>query len=728
MAVFSGADELIAALLERDFDAVLVALPADADRLTYILSRARVAAPDLPVVVAAPARREAEAEAGAAAGAADYWLDAMGPRRLRFALEREAHRRRGGALRRARDEAFDRVEDAVAVADDEHRIVSWNRAAERMSGRRSEEVVGCAVAEVLEPLWRDAGARLKAWRAVAARGVWLGEAQLTRRDGSSTRISAEIAVARDGRGRRSGLLFIARPTAAPAAATSVGARQFFERILNAIADPVFVKNRGHRILFANDAFCALLARSREEILANDENQYLPSEQAAVFRRQDDLVFESGRENVHQETVTDARGLPHVLITKKTVWHDTDGRPYLVAVIREITELVKAVDDLKRSQETLRRAQNLETVGRMAGGVAHDFNNVLTAISGCAAAALEALPHDHSAREEVLEIRRAGERAAELTRQLLSFVRRPKGAPQVLDLREVYGGMRKMLERLLPGQTSLEFRAPDQLGSVNVDPGRAEQILLNLVVNAGDAMPGGGRVVVELEDVAAGPPGLPGPCVSLTVADSGVGMDESTRASIFEPFFTTKPQGTGLGLATVRDAVVDSGGVVVVESAPDRGSVFRVFWPLCARKAGARSDKRPARAQCTVHRARVLVVEDDEAVRRFVVRTLEHAGHTVLSAPDGLSALRLCRARKASFDAAVVDVILPRLLGPEFVERLREYQPEARILYVSGQLSDPVVQSCVAAGSGSFLPKPFDAALLVERVRGLLAAGGPGSGT
>jgi PAS domain S-box-containing protein len=596
VVVFSDASEFVARARGRGFDAALVALPNDAGLLTRVLSLARAAVPDLPIVVAAAAAREAEAAAGAAEGAFDYWLDSMTPLRLRHALEQ-------AALRRRENPPF-------------------------------------------------------------------------------------------------------------------GARQFLERILNAIADPVFVKDREHRMLFINDALCALTGRPREQMLGRDERDYLPPDQAAVFFRQDDLVFESGRENVNEEILTDARGVSHVLVTKKTVWRDADGRPYLVGVIREITDLVQAVDDRKNSEQLLRRAQKLEAVGRLAGGVAHDFNNVLTAIVNGANLALGCLPRGHAAREEVEEIRRACDQAGQLTRQLLSFSRRPEGLPQVLDLSELFVGMRKLLQRLLPAHIDLEFRVPDRLGAVRIDPGQAERVLLNLVANAGDAMPSGGRVFVELADAAQGGGGLSVPCVRLTVSDDGVGMDESTRATIFEPLFTTKPQGTGFGLSIVRDVVARSGGAVVVESAPGRGSKFSVFWPRCAEKkvrAGRRTESRARIAR----RACVLVVEDDETVRRFVVRCLEREGHEVLSAADGLEALRLSDANEGGFDVAVVDVILPRLLGTEFVERMRARQPKAKVLFISGQPSAPAVRDCSASARAEFLPKPFDAPLLAERVRVLL---------
>jgi PAS domain S-box-containing protein len=716
--------EFVEALREHEFDAALVFLD-DPNRLTETLSRARAAAPELPIVVAAPAGREAEA---AAAGAADYWLDAMSPLRLRFALEQAVYRRRSSALLAAREEALERVDDAVVVTDAEERIVSWNRAAARLYGYRADEVLGALLPETLSPLWLDPETRLKAWRAVAAHGVWLGETEHARRDGSPVRVSVEIAAARDAFGGRRGLLLVARPAAGapapaadPAARDPRDARLFLERILNAIADPVFVKDRSYRMIFVNDALCALTGVSREQMLGRTDYDFLPAGQADVFRRQDDLVFSTGRENVNEETVTDARGMTHVLITKKTVWRDAEGRPFLAGVIRDVTEIAKTVEDLRRSQEQLRRAQRLELVGRLAGGVAHDFNNVLTAIIGCANLALESLAPSHAARDDVHEIRRAGEHARDLTRQLLSFSRRPEGRPQVLDLRELYGGMRKMLERLLPARIDLVYRLPERLGMVRVDPGQAEQVLLNLVINAGDAMPDGGRVVVELADAREGGAGLAAPCVRLTVSDSGVGMDAPTRAAIFEPFFTTKPEGTGLGLSNVRDVVARGGGAVEVESEPEKGSSFRVFWPRCERAKARAKPRRPSRARAEPQRVRVLVVEDDEAVRRFAVRCLKDAGFEVLGAADGVAALRLSDARKTDFDVAVVDVVLPRMLGPEFVERMRARRPKTKVLYISGQFADPIVRDCAENRAEAFLPKPFGAPELAERVRALAAS-------
>lgn len=733
VSTFEECRDLEECLRDQPVDAALLRLPDDPRALSEMLSRLRVAAPGLPVVVVAADDREAEAADAVGAGAADYWLDSMSALRLSTTLEQAVQRRRAGSSQLARDEALERVDDAVIVADADERIVYWNQAASRLYGYAYADVVGRLLPDTMSPLWLDAETRLKAWRALAARGLWLGEITHAHGDGSPVRVEVELSAVRDGRGRRAGLLMVARPApgAAPAAAAPASgvrdprdARAFFERILNSVADPIFVKDRGHRMLLVNDALCALIGRPREEILGRTDGDYLPAEQAEVFLRQDDLVFETGQENVNEELITDAKGMTHVLVTKKTRAQDADGRPILVGVVRDVTAVAKTLDDLKRSQEQLRHAQKLEAVGRLAGGVAHDFNNILTAIVGCAGLLLDGLPPGHPCREDADEIRRAGEQASALTRQLLAFSRREQGLPRVVDLREVFGEMRKMLQRLLPADIELDMGVPDHLGAVRTDPGQAEQVLLNLVVNAGDAMPDGGRVTVVLRDEPGGGGGLSGPCVRLTVTDNGVGMDESTRARIFDPFFTTKSSGTGLGLATVRDAVAQNGGAVVVESAPGRGSSFHVYWPLCAEAPAARGAAPPALTRGAPRRANVLVVEDDDAVRRFAVRSLERAGYEVLAAADGAEALRISDAHEGLFDAVVMDVVLPRVRGTDVAARLRARQPTARVLFMSGYRTEAAALPRGLDGPAAFLQKPFTGGALAERVRELVDAARP----
>ncbi|MDP3541657.1 MAG: ATP-binding protein [Elusimicrobiota bacterium] len=489
-----------------------------------------------------------------------------------------------------------------------------------------------------------------------------------------------------------------------------GQSGFLESLIDSVADPIFVKDREHRWVLFNEAFVSLLGRPREHLLGKSDYEFFPKAQADVFWRQDELVFETGRENANEEMLTDARGRIHVLVTRKTLWTSAAGKKYLIGAIRDVTESVDAAETIKRSQERLHHAQKLEAMGYMAGGVAHDFNNLLAAIRGSAELLLESLPKGHPSRAEAEEIRSAGDRASALTRRLLSFGRRPRGMARSVDLAALVGGMSELLRRLLPPGVGLDVVPPKTaLGAISADPGLVEQILLNLVVNAGEAMPKGGRATVELASAPKGGGGVSGPCARLTVRDRGVGMTAKLKARIFEPFFTTKENGSGLGLATVADTVRRCEGGIEVESAPGKGSAFHVYWPL----AGA-----PRKS-----RGRVLVVDDDDASRCFSVRCLERDGYEVLSAGDSSEALRIDGANEGLFDLLLIDVAMPRMRGPELAERLRLRQPGARVLFTSGRRREDC--GLTGGGSAGFLAKPFTARDLRESVSAARRAeGGP----
>ena len=488
-----------------------------------------------------------------------------------------------------------------------------------------------------------------------------------------------------------------------------GESGFLESLIDSVDDPIFIKNRDHRWVLFNQAFVALLGHPREQLMGKSDYDYFPAAQADVFRRQDELVFETGREHVNEESLTDAEGRTHVLITRKSRWTSTGGEKFLVGVIRDITAVVGAAADARLSKERLHRAQKLETLGYLAGGVAHDFNNLLTAIRGSADLLLEELPKDHPCRGEADEIRRAVERAAVLTSSLLSVSRRPGGMARPVDLRGNVTDMQETLRRLLPSGVKLAVILPAKLGAIRIDPGLVEQVLLNLVVNAGEALSKGGRVTIELADAPNGGAGVLGPCARLTVRDDGVGMTEKVRSRIFEPFFTTKENGSGLGLPTVAETVRRSAGGLAVESEPGNGAAFHVYWPLAVE-----SGKSGGRA---------LVVDDDEAVRRFMVRCLESEGYEVLSASEPAEALRIADANEGLFDLLVIDVVMPRMRGPELAARLRSGQPEARVLFTSGRRREDC--GLPEGEETEFLAKPFSASDLTGIVSGARrGAGGP----
>src|SRR5437660_777915 len=367
------------------------------------------------------------------------------------------------------------------------------------------------------------------------------------------------------------------------------------------------------------------------------------------------------------------------------------------------------------------------VGQLAGGIAHDFNNLLTAILGCTQLLLHATPPEDARREDVEEIKNAGLRAAELTRQLLAFSRRQVLAPKLLDMNSVVANMDKMLRRLIGEDVALVTELAADLGPVNADPGQLEQVLLNLAVNARDAMPQGGRLTIATanvlltEEYAERHHRLPpGAYVLLAVADTGIGMDEATQKHLFEPFFTTKEvgKGTGLGLATVYGIVKQSGGYIWVYSESGHGTTVKVYLP---RVPGAAEPLPAAEAAPELRRGTetVLLVEDAAPVRTLARKSLENCGYRVLDAADGRAALELSARHAEGIDILVTDVVMPGMSGRELAERLAPLRPGMRVLYTSGYTDDAMVHQGVLRSGVAFLQKPLVPESLDRNVREVL---------
>jgi PAS domain S-box-containing protein len=405
--------------------------------------------------------------------------------------------------------------------------------------------------------------------------------------------------------------------------------------------------------------------------------------------------------------------------------DEQGRPTrFLAVKEDITERKRAEDELHRTQEQLLQSQKIEAVGRLAGGVAHDFNNLLGVIIGHAELAQSTVPPPHPARARLEQVLAASLRAADLTRQLLAFSRRQVLQPRVLDLNSVVRDTEKLLRRLIGEDVELVARLAPDLGRVKVDPGQVTQVLMNLAVNARDAMPGGGTLTIETANVEVDSeyarshvPAQPGSYVQLQVRDTGVGMDEAVRQRVFEPFFTTKPEGvgTGLGLSTVYGIVKQSGGYVWVESAPGRGTTFTIHLPRLEgpvepaaepveRDVGAKGGET------------VLVVEDQTNLRELICEVLADNGYTVFCARDAREALSLVDNHKGRIDLLLTDVVMPGMSGHELAEQLTSRQPEARVLYMSGYTSDIIAGRGVLAEGVQLLEKPFTSLSLTRHVR------------
>jgi len=408
--------------------------------------------------------------------------------------------------------------------------------------------------------------------------------------------------------------------------------------------------------------------------------------------------------------------------------DADGKPQqFVGTLLDITDRKRAEEERAALRAQLVQAQKLESIGRLAGGVAHDFNNLLTAILcyaelGQQRAAGDALMHGY-----LQQISDAGTRGARLTGQLLAFARKQVLEPKVLDLNELVSQAADMLQRLIGEDVDLVWLPTPGVGRVKVDPGQLEQILINLVVNARDAMPDGGRVTIETADVtlteeyaSRREEVTPGEYVMLAVTDTGIGMSAETLAMVFEPFFTTKEagKGTGLGLATCYGIVKQHRGHIAVYSEPGQGTTFRVYLPR-AQDVSALRSPTPARGPAATGHETVLVVEDYGPVRHMVREVLSSLGYTVLVAADGEEALRVSRSHPGEIDLLVTDVVMPRLGGKDLATALRRERPDLRVLYSSGYTENAIVQQGTLKPGVAFIPKPYRPSDFADKVRSLL---------
>jgi len=400
---------------------------------------------------------------------------------------------------------------------------------------------------------------------------------------------------------------------------------------------------------------------------------------------------------------------------------------LVSAVKRALQEAQDKAERKQLEQQLRQAQKMEAIGQLTGGIAHDFNNMLTVIIGYSELMLRSLGADDPMRDEVNEIREAGERAAALTRQLLAFSRKQVLQPKVLDFNAVLTNMDRMLQRLIGEDIALVAVPAPGIWRVYADPSQIEQVMMNLAVNARDAMPQGGKLTietanVELDDAYARDHASvrPGSYVMLAVSDTGCGMNRETQARIFEPFFTTKEpgKGTGLGLSTVYGIVKQSGGSIWVYSEPGRGTTFKIYLPRGEAVAEAVEPSREA-ARTVRGSETILLVEDDNAVRALVRSTLQAHGYTVQEAPHGKHAIQVCEQHAAPIHLLVTDVVMPEMGGREVAERLKPSRPNMKVLFMSGYTDKAIVHHGELDPGTAFLQKPFTPDALARKVREVL---------
>jgi two-component system, cell cycle sensor histidine kinase and response regulator CckA len=410
--------------------------------------------------------------------------------------------------------------------------------------------------------------------------------------------------------------------------------------------------------------------------------------------------------------------------------DTENlKPVCLAMsARDITERKRSEEALRWTESQLQQSQKMESIGKLAGGIAHDFNNLLTAINGYAELSLDQAPPGSLLHANLFEIKSAGERAASLTRQLLAYSRKQVLATKVLNLNAIVESMHNMLARIIGEDLQLIPMLDPSLGQVKVDPGQMEQVILNLVVNSRDATPQGGRVILETRNVELGetatalhPEIIPGRFAMLAVSDSGCGMDPHVMSRIFEPFFTTKAfgKGSGMGLSMVQGIVVQSGGYIYAYSEPGNGSTFKIYLPLVESpqlRAPETEIRLPPAARGN---ETILLVEDEEGVRRFVRQILEMQGYRVLEASDGLEGIRVSEKHPGPVDLIVTDVIMPRKNGRELAQQVMRDRPGIKVIFMSGYTDDFIVREGLIEADTNFIQKPFAPSALNRLIRATL---------
>lgn len=423
---------------------------------------------------------------------------------------------------------------------------------------------------------------------------------------------------------------------------------------------------------------------------------------------------------------------------RTVFLEISSRPQsfhnnqtgIENIARDVTHrhLMQAAEEaLRQSEEQLLQSQKLESVGRLAGGIAHDFNNMLTVINGYSDLILSRIDESNPLRQNIVEIKKAGERSSSLTQQLLAFSRKQILKPVILSINQTVSDISNLLERLIGEDISLVKILDSALKPVAVDHGQLSQVIVNLVVNARDAMPTGGELTIETKNVRFGEQlaketfgGKAGEYVMLSVRDTGIGMSEETLRQIFEPFFTTKEigKGTGLGLATVYGFIKQSDGYITVESKPGKGTIFKIFLPF-AKELAERSREESSKENSKYGAETILLVEDEEIVRTLSREILESCGYRVIEAAGGAEALEICEKENLQIDLLLTDVVMPQMNGRELWQKLAGQSPQLKVLFTSGYTDDMVVRNGIKNDETNFLQKPFSIDLLMRKVREIL---------
>jgi two-component system cell cycle sensor histidine kinase/response regulator CckA len=727
-----------AALEGRAWDLILSDWSMPRFSAVAALDLVKKAGLDLPFIIVSGTIGEESAVDAMHAGARDYVLkDKLG--RLTPAIQRELREYRArAALRESeiRSAAIVRCAlDAIVATDHTGRVVEFNPAAERCFGYSREEALGQLLADLVVPerFHEPFHARFAAQLAGAEAPDTDESMTLIARRKDGSEFPIERTTTRlDARTPPIIMGFIRdRSQQVKAEAALKEAQARFTRLSESGLVGILISEDTGEVLDANDAFLSMVGYSRDDLtrgLVSWAKMTPPEWTSASVAAVEQLRTHGVAGPWEKEYLRKDGSRVPVLVGVATLGGGKNISLSIDLGAQKQAEAgrIRAEEALRQSEDQLRQAQKMEAVGRLAGGVAHDFNNVLSVILSYGEMIHGDLRGDDPMRGDIEEIMKAAQRAAALTRQLLLFSRQQVVEPKVLDLNENLGGMEKMLRRILGEDVDVAFRPAPKLGRIRADPSNVEQVIMNLVVNARDAMPTGGKLTIETanvdldDDYASRHVGATaGRHVMLAITDTGIGMDRATQARIFEPFFTTKEpgKGTGLGLSTVFGIAQQSGGNVWVYSEPGKGTTFKVYFPRVEAEVYVPGDRVPP-TTLRGHET-ILLVEDEGQVRVVAQGILKRNGYSVIVAQNAGEALILCEGYAGIIHMLLTDVVMPQMSGAELAKRISKTRPEMKVLCMSGYTDDSIVRHGVLESGVAFLQKPFTPESLTRKVREVL---------